>query len=170
MVSIPSGAFNILNEVITDLFEKPITLYYPDKKEECPNCYLSTLGTGTRSISIYKSGGPYPFGRGQPCPYCGGKGYKDIETTERINARIYWNKKDWVSFEAKMKLPDMSIQVIVKEIDLPKIQRSDYIIPEELNIHIYDKQRYRMSGAVRPQGFQQNYQKYYASFWSIIDE
>jgi len=94
MVSIPSGAFNLFNEVVTDIFEKKIDIYYTPKREDCPNCKSSTLGY-SRSISEYVPGGPIPFSRGQQCPYCNGVGHKKIETTEEIPARIYFNRKDW---------------------------------------------------------------------------
>jgi hypothetical protein len=169
MISIPSGAFNILNEVITDLFEKKIDIYYIPKRVDCPNCKSSSLGYG-RSISEYVSGGPIPFTRGQPCPYCNGVGYKEERAVEEIPARIYWQRKDWVSFSAKMNLPEGTIQVVVKEIHLPKLQRADYIIPKELDINQYNGETYRLAGIARPQGFQQNYQRYYATFWSINND
>ena len=82
-IVIPTGVFNVYNEAVT-LFERVATLVYPEKKEQCPNCYLDTLGTRTRSVSVYKAGGPYPFGRGMPCPYCDGRGYKAIEVEEDV--------------------------------------------------------------------------------------
>lgn len=167
MIQIPSGAFNILNEVVGDLFEKPIDIYYPPKREDCPNCKSSTLGYGNRSVSVYVDGGPIPFQRGQPCPWCGGSGYKEIETSEEIKARIYWSRKDWTSLSAKLNLPDGSIEVIVREIDLPKVQRARYIVPKELAIDQYGGDRFVMAGSAKPQGFQQNYQRYYATFWSV---
>ena len=60
-IVIPTGVFNVYNEAV-ELFERTVTLVYPEKKESCPNCYLDTMGTRTRSVSVYKPGGPYPFG------------------------------------------------------------------------------------------------------------
>jgi len=165
MVSIPSGVFNIFNETIQDLFEKPIKVVYPDEKTDCPNCKISTLGTGNRSISIYQSGGPIPFPSGRKCPYCGGSGYQNTASSDNIKARIYWDRNKWMSLSAKMKLPSGSVQVTVREIDLPKVLQAEYIIPRELNIDQYGEQRYIRDGEPRPQGFQQNHQQYYTTYW-----
>ena len=112
-IVIPTGVFNVYNEAVT-LFERVATLVYPEKKEQCPNCYLDTLGTRTRSVSVYKTGGPYPFGRGMPCPYCDGKGYKAIEAEEDVNIRIYWEPRQWKDIGMSINLPEGSIQVISK--------------------------------------------------------
>ena len=92
-ISIPNSVFNTYNEAV-QLFERTAKLVYPEKKENCPNCYLDTMGTRTRSVSFYRTGGPAPFERGMPCPLCDGKGYKMIETTEDIEVRIYWERKN----------------------------------------------------------------------------
>jgi hypothetical protein len=165
MVTIPSGAFNILNEVIGDLFEKPITVVYPAEKTDCPNCKITTLGLN-RSISVYVTGGPIPFPRGRKCPYCNGVGYRDTATSQDIRARIYWNRSKWTSLSAKMNLPEGAIEVLVREIDLPKVLQASYIIPRELNIDDYGEQRFIINGSPKPQGFQQNYQQYYSTFWT----
>jgi len=86
-INIPNSVFTTYNEAVL-LFTRTGRLIYPEKKEECPNCYLDTFGTGGRSISFYKTGGPYPFERGMPCPYCGGKGYKAVESYDDIILRV----------------------------------------------------------------------------------
>ena len=90
-INIPSSVFTTYNEAVL-LFTRTATLVYPEKKEDCPNCIMSNLGTRNRSISIYQPGGPYPFERGMPCPYCGGKGYKAVEVTNDVTLRIYWDR------------------------------------------------------------------------------
>ena len=112
-IVIPTGVFNVYNEAVT-LFERVVTLVYPEKKEQCPNCYLDTMGTRTRSVSVYRSGGPYPFSRGMPCPQCDGKGYKAIEAEEDLNVRIYWEPKQWKDIGAAINLPEGAIQIISK--------------------------------------------------------
>lgn len=169
MVSIPSGAFNIVNEVIQDLFEKPVTLVFPARREDCPNCKLTTMGYG-RSISMYTSGGPIPFERGQPCPWCNGKGYKEIESTEDINARIYRTRGKWRSYDAKMRLPEGSIEIIVRQIDLPKILQAGYLIPRDLNIDDYGEQKFYRAGEAKPSGFPQNHQFYYSLYFTRSSE
>ena len=60
-IVIPTGVFNVYNEAVS-LFERVATVIYPERKEECPNCYLDTMGTRTRSVSVYKADGPAPLG------------------------------------------------------------------------------------------------------------
>ena len=64
-INIPASVFNTYNEAVL-LFTRTATLVYPEKREQCSNCYMDTMGTRNRSISKYRSGGPYPFER--ECP------------------------------------------------------------------------------------------------------
>ena len=165
-IVIPTGVFNVYNEAVT-LFERVATLVYPEKKEQCPNCYLDTLGTRTRSVSVYKTGGPYPFGRGMPCPYCDGRGYKGIEVEEDVNIRIYWEPRQWKDIGMSINLPEGSIQVISKMTDLPKLDKAKYLIPKSYgNISNYHTMQFTKASAAYPQGFKQNPEKYAVTFWT----
>jgi hypothetical protein len=164
-ISIPQSVFTTYNEAVT-LFERTAKLVYPEKKETCSNCYLDTMGTRTRSVSLYRSGGPAPFDRGMPCPLCNGKGYKMIETTEEISLRIYWERKSWVDVGIPLDFPQGSIQTIANMTDLPKIDKAKYLIPTEYgNIASYHTMKFTRSGASFPQGFKQNPTKYVVTFW-----
>lgn len=167
-INIPSSVFDTYNEAV-QFFARTATLIYPEKKEDCPNCRLDTLGTRNRSVSVYVAGGPYPFERGMPCPYCNGKGYKAVETTEDINVRIYWNRKFWVDVGIPIDVADGSIQTIADMRDLPKIEKCKYLIPNYNGIEKYDNGRYQRSGASYPQGFKQNKIKYVVTFWKRAD-
>ena len=168
-INIPASVFTTYNEAVL-LFTRTATLIYPEKKERCPNCYLDTLGTSNRSISIYRAGGPYPFERGMPCPYCGGKGYKAVETTEDVTLRIYWDSKFWIKTDFKIDVPNGAIQTIAKMDDLDKINKAKYLIPNYDGIEKYDQGRYERAGLSYPQGFKQNETKYVVTFWSRADE
>jgi hypothetical protein len=164
-ISIPQSVFTTYNEAV-QLFERAAKLVYPEKKENCPNCYLDTMGTRTRSISVYRSGGPVSFERGMPCPMCNGKGYKLIETTEEIQVRIYWERKNWVDVGIPIDFPQGSIQTIANMTDLPKIDMAKYLIPTEYgNISSYHTMKFTRLGASFPQGFKQNPTKYVVTFW-----
>ena len=167
-INIPSSVFDVYNEAIL-LFTRSATLVYPEKKEDCPNCIMSTMGTSNRSISVYQPGGPYPFERGMPCPYCGGKGYKAIENTDTITLRIYWDRKNWVKTGAEINIPDMGIQTISYMTDLEKINKAKYLIPSYDGIENYDTNAtYEKAGISFPQGFKQNTTKYVVSFWTRV--
>ena len=165
-IVIPTGVFNVYNEAV-ELFERTVKLVYPEKKEQCPNCYLDTMGTRTRSVSVYRSGGPYPFTRGMPCPYCNGKGYKAAEAEENIEVRIYWDAKSFRDIGIPIDLPEGSIQVISKMTDMPKLDKAKYLIPLTYgNISNYTTMQFIRSGAAYPQGFKQTPEKYAVTFWT----
>jgi len=167
-IKIPSSLFKTYNEAVK-LFTRTGRLIYPEVKEECPNCYLDTLGTRNRSISFYKPSGPYPFERGMPCPYCGGKGYKANESTADITLRIYWDRRSWVSTDFKIDVPDGGIQTISYMTDLDKINKAKYLIPLYDGSEKYDEARFQKAGPSFPQGFKQNETKYVVTFWSRAD-
>ncbi len=165
-INIPSGVFDVYNDAIL-LFTRSAKLVYPEFKEDCPNCILGSMGTRNRSVSIYQAGGPYPFERGMPCPYCGGKGYKATESTDTVTLRIYWDRKSWVKTGAEINIPDGGIQTIAYLSDLDKIEKCKYMIPSYDGIENYDTNaRYEKSGTSFPQGFKQNKTKYVVTFWT----
>ena len=167
-IVIPTGVFNVYNEAV-ELFESTVTLVYPEKREQCPNCYMDTMGTRNRSISRYRTGGPYPFERGMPCPYCNGKGYKVSEATDDVTLRIYWDRKGWVDIGVPVDIPEGSIQTIAYMADLPKIERAKYLIPKYDTIESHQTLKYERSGMSYPQGFKQNTTKYVVTFWTRTD-
>ena len=169
-INIPSSVFTTYNEAVL-LFTRTATLVYPEKKEDCPNCIMSNLGTRNRSISIYQPGGPYPFERGMPCPYCGGKGYKAVEVTNDVTLRIYWDRKSWVDVGVPINIPAGSIQTIAYMTDLEKIEKCKYMIPKYDGIQNYDvNARFEKTGMSFPQGFKQNDTKYVVTFWTRASE
>jgi hypothetical protein len=165
-INIPSSVFTTYNEAVL-LFTRTAKLIYPEKKEDCPNCIMSTMGAGGRSISIYQTGGPYPFDRGMPCPYCNGKGYKAIEASDTITLRIYWDRKSWVKTGAEINIPDGGIQTIAYMTDMDKIEKCKYMIPVYDGIEDYDvNAKYEKTGVSFAQGFKQNETKYIVTFWT----
>ena len=169
-INIPSSVFTTYNEAVL-LFTRTATLVYPEKKEDCPNCIMSNMGTRNRSISIYKPGGPYPFDRGMPCPYCGGKGYKAVESTDDITLRIYWDRRSWVDIGVPINIPTGSVQTIAYMTDLEKIEKCKYMIPKYDGIENYDvNAKFEKNGMSFPQGFKQNATKYVVTFWTRASE
>ena len=168
-INIPSTVFDIYNEAIL-LFTRTATLVYPGKRVDCPNCRMDTFGTRTKSVSVYTQGGPIPFERGMPCPYCNGRGYKEQEETEDITTRIYWDKRYWIDVGIPADVPQGSIQTISYMTDLPKIQRANYLIPNSDGIQNYQRNLFQKAGPSYPQGFKQNETKYVVTFWKIAEK
>jgi|688.fasta_scaffold01387_5 hypothetical protein len=161
-LSIPSTVFSIFNEAVDNLWAKPILVVYPEIREECPNCHFN----GHKSNGVYKSGGPYPFDNGSPCPYCNEDGYKMTESSEVITGRIYYNRKEWVDIGIPINIPNAMAQIVLKMTDLPKIQKCKYITPKYYtDIESYQSQSLILAGSYYPQGFTQNSIKYVTTFW-----
>lgn len=163
--SLPASVFTSFNQIVADILEREATLIYPEARQECPNCYMDTFGVQNRSISIYRTGGPYPFDRGQPCPYCNGRGYKAVEDTEIIKLRIYYDKKFFNRIAASLNLPEGSIMTISNMSNLTKIERAKYLIPKYDGIQDYNITKFEKAGPSIPNGFQQNPVKYVTTFW-----
>ena len=64
-IEISSSVFDTYNSAL-NLFTRTATLVYPEKREQCANCYMDTMGTRNRSVSRYQGGGgtiPHSTGR-----------------------------------------------------------------------------------------------------------
>ena len=166
-ISLPDNIFDIFNETVDNIWSRNITLVYPEIREECPNCTFN----GSRSNGVYKTGGPYPFENGFLCPYCEGAGYKMIETTEQIQARIYYSQKEWVKIGPQVQLPNAVAQIVAKITDLPKLQKAKYCIPNYYpEVDNYNNQRLQRVSDFYPQGFLQNPVRYVVTFWNAYNE
>lgn len=126
-IDIPNEIFDIYEDGINALYNntnigETCKIYYPASKAECPNCVFNPYGGGT---NVYKSGGPIGFSFG-PCPVCNGVGFKEVEITENVVLRVYWNPKSWVKMNGIDK-PDGKVQIIGKVENLPKIIRANVV-------------------------------------------
>lgn len=164
-INIPNSIFEIYNDAVT-LFERSAVLYFPESRQECPNCYLNTMGMGGQSMGFYRAGGPEPFDSGLPCPHCGGAGYRSIEETLEIPMRIYWDKKLFMKGGPSIDIPEGAIQTISKLIYFPQLNSCNYIIPKYDGIEEYSPERFFRMGDPYPQGFKQNPIKYIVAYWA----
>lgn len=164
MLNIPQKVFDQFNSVVTNQLEREVTLFYPHKRTECPNCNLVTFHGMSRSVSKYKAGGPNPFSDGMPCPYCGGPGYIEDEVSEIIKARIYIDVKKWEK-NYPIAIPEGSIMTIFKLEYASKVRMADHITIDynDLDGHFTDKM-YRI-GDVYSNSFSLNSTKYATTFW-----
>ena len=166
-LSLPPEAFTLFNDAVDNIWSRPITLIYPEVREECPNCTFN----GFRSNGKYKAGGPYPFEDGGLCPWCEGAGYKMIETTEQIYARIYYSQKEWVKVGPQVQLANAAAQIVAKMTDLSKLQQCKYCIPHYYpGIDNYNNQKLLRISDFYPMGFLQNPVKYVVTYWSTYNE
>ena len=124
-LTIPDGFFDQYYEAVnffidSEYIGRECTIIYPPKRTACVNC-IKPVGTST--TSVYRHGGPAPFNFGG-CPLCGGNGYKEVEFTDTIRLRIYWNRKDWIKVASNIVVADADVMVIGYMSDLPKFNRA----------------------------------------------
>ena len=167
VISLDPNIFNAYNETVENIWNREIILIYPEVRQECPNCTFN----GFRSNGIYKAGGPYPFEDGFPCPWCEGDGFKMIEKTETIKARVYYSKKEWVDVGAQVQVANAAAQIVANIDYLPKLQQCKYCIPHYYpNIDSYNNQKLQRISDFYPQGFLQNPSKYVVTFWQAYSD
>lgn len=126
-MEIPTGFFDKYYEACNlfldnDNIGKNCTLYYTPKKTVCNNCTTSWFG-GV-STNVYKHGGPAPFSG--KCPLCGGNGYSEVEETDTVRLRVYWQKKNWVKIE-NLQYPNADAMIIGYSSDLIKVRQAQEI-------------------------------------------
>jgi hypothetical protein len=166
-LSIDPKIFNVYNEAVENIWNRNIVLIYPEIRQECPNCTFN----GFKSNGVYKTGGPYPFEEGFPCPWCEGTGFKMVESTETIPARVYYSKKDWVNVGAEVQVANAAAQIVANMDYLPKLQQCKYCIPAYYpNIDNYNNLKLRRISDFFPQGFLQNPKKYIVTFWETFND
>ena len=161
-INIPPKVFDKFNEAIL-LFNRTVTLVYPEKRERCPNCITNTIGG--RSINTYRSGGAFPFSRGVLCPLCGGKGVKRIESTEEVEMRVYHNRRDWVNVGVEVDIPTGSVQTIFYMSDYAKVTKAKELL---VDVGKYNKLRFKRMGDPFVQSLKQNPTQYGVVFWERV--
>lgn len=169
MFNIPQKIFDQFNSVITNQLERTVTLYYPQERQECPNCYFSSFKSSSRSVSRYKAGGPMPFDNGMPCPYCNGPGFIEQETTEEIPARIYVDAKKWEK-NFPIVIPEGAIMTIFKLEYVTKVRSSSYCRISYNNLDGHFTDNFYRIGDVYSNSFNLNNVKYATTFWSKNSE
>jgi hypothetical protein len=139
-----------------DLIGRSCTIVYPPRRTSCANCTVRLIGSN--SHNTYRNGGPAPFSFGS-CPLCGGNGYKEVEVTDTIRLRIYWNRADWIKVGG-ISIDNANVMVIGSIIDVPKISRA-------IELHLATSQteaKYRATlvGKPVPHGFGRN--RYFVAY------
>lgn len=161
-LNLPASAFTKLNEAIL-LFNRTCTVVYPDKREKCENCIVNTIGG--RSSNFYRTDGPIPFNRGTNCPLCGGEGFKYIESTESVELRIYYDKKNFIDVGSDADVPNNVIQTVGYMDDYEKLTKAKELL---VDIGKYNQGRYKRITEPYNQGFKQNPTQYVVIFWERV--
>lgn len=113
-------------------------LYFIDKKD-CTNC----------NQNVYDGNIPFT----NLCPFCEGKNYIEIETTEIIRVRYYNNPKNWIKISGVDFISGRA-QIIFYSKDLDKITKSKKI---EIDPASSQNLIYSLSTKCFPHGFGSKY-------------
>ena len=89
-------------------------------------------------------------------------GINEVEKTEDITLKVYWDNRSWIKVGKDIVVPDNSIQTIGYMTDLPKILRAKELIVHK-GIKDYGELRFIRSGEHYPVGLKQD--RYFACFW-----
>ena len=108
---------------------KQCKLIFPSIQTECVNCVWDSMTR--RSMNIYRTGGPIPFGQGNLCSVCGGKGVSfKPEYTENITMILRWNPANFIIKPGNISVPNGFVETDGLISDLPKILQSRVMIAE----------------------------------------
>lgn len=154
-VNIPESVFEKYYDVVDStftIFGVVCQLVYIEKVEQISNTYNNI--PENRSINAHRR--PQPEYRRED------KVIREIEKTEDIKLKVYWDSKSWIKIGGDMVIPDNAIQTIFFATDLDKIMRAKEIIVHK-GIKDMREMRYKKFGEPFPMGLRQN--RYFGCFW-----
>ena len=153
-VNIPESVFTKYYDVVDstfNIFGVTCQLVYIEKVEESSNSYNNI--PSNHSVNAHR--------RPQDNYKRQNKVFRDVEKTEDIKIKVYWDSKSWTK-TAGIVVPENAIQTIFYATDLPKIVRAKELIVHK-DIKDYKEMRFKMSGEPFPMGLRQN--RYFGCFW-----
>jgi len=154
-VTIPQSVFDKYYDVVDstfNIFGVTCQLVYIEKVEEISNSYNNI--PSNNSVNAHR--------RPQDQYKRQNKVFKEVEKTEDLKLKVYWDSKSWVKVGGEIVVPDNAIQTIFYATDLPKIVRAKELIVHK-DIKDYKEMRFKMSGEPFPMGLKQN--RYFGCFW-----
>jgi|TARA_R110000744_G_scaffold96394_3_gene186294 hypothetical protein len=154
-VSIPQSVFDKYFDVVDstfNIFGVTCQLVYLEKVEEISSVYDNI--PDNRSINAHR--------RSQPSYVRENKVIREVEKTEDIKLKVYWDSKSWTKIGADMVIPDGSIQTILFATDLDKIMRAKELIVHK-DIKDLIELRFTKHGEPFPMGLKQK--RYFGCFW-----
>ena len=153
-VNIPESVFTKYYDVVDstfNIFGVTCQLVYIEKVEEISNSYNNI--PSNHSVNAHR--------RPQDNYKRQNKVFRDVEKTEDIKIKVYWDSRSWTK-TAGIVVPENAIQTIFYATDLPKIVRAKELIVHK-DIKDYKEMRFKMSGEPFPMGLRQN--RYFGCFW-----
>jgi hypothetical protein len=153
--SIPQKIFDKYNEIIDATINDlgvDCQLIYVEKVEELDN--PDDNRPENRSIN--------PHRRKKDQYNRDNKTYKEVEKTETIKMKVYWDRKAWLKVGGVLVVPDNSIQTVFFGSDLGKVMRAKQLIAHtEIDDDI--EMKFKKFGEPFPIGFHK--ERYWVCFW-----
>ena len=156
-INVPQSVFDKYYDVIDStytIFGVTCKLVYIETVEEISTSY-DNFPTHN-SINAHRRGGGNPAYRREEVVL------KEVEKTEDIKLKVYWDNRAWIKVSNDIVVPDNSIQTISYMTDLPKILRAKELIVHK-DIEDYGEIRFKRAGEYYPMGLKKN--RYVACFW-----
>ena len=154
-ISIPQSVFDKYYDVVDStftIFGVTCQLVYMETVEEIVNTYNNI--PSNKSINAHR--------RKQEQYVRQNKVIKEVETTEDIKLKVYWDSKSWIKVGGDMVIPDNSVQTIFYATDLGKITRAKELIVHK-DIKDLREMRFTKFGEPFPLGLKQI--RYFGCFW-----
>ena len=159
-IDVPQSVFDKYFEVIDStftIFGVTCQLVFIEKIEEISSSY--------DNFPTHNSINAHRRGPGHPAFVRSSTVLREVEKTEDITMKVYWDSRTWVKTGSDIVVPDGSIQTIGKMPDLPKVLRAKELIVHK-GITDYGEIRFQRTAEHIPLGLKQ--EKYFACFWERV--
>lgn len=154
-INIPDSVFNKYYDVVDstfNIFGVTCELVYIEKVEEISSTFDNI--PENRSVNSHR--------RPQPQYIREDKVIREVEKTEDIKLKVYWDSKSWTKIGGDMIIPEGSIQTIFYATDLDQIMRAKELIVHK-DISTLREMRFKKHGEPFPMGLKQK--RYFGCFW-----
>ena len=155
-ITIPQSVFDKYYDVVDstfNIFGVTCQLVYIDKVEVIDNSYDNI--PDNRSINPHRRPGGGDYKRNN-------KTIKEVEKTEDIKIKVYWDSRNWTKVGGNIVVPSHGIQTIFFATDLPKILRAKELIVHK-TLKELQEMRFKRVGEPFPMGI--GLERYFGCFW-----
>ena len=135
----------LYNETIDSILKEgalsiPCKLKYSGTSQTlCPNCIFDPISK--RSANKFKVSGTVPFGDGQICPVCAGRGLSQSDSEETVHLAVIFDSKYFIKWGSdSIRMPDGIIQTICNSSYINKLKNSSQVIID-VNNSLYNYTR-----------------------------
>lgn len=154
-INIPQSVFDKYNDVIDstfNIFGVTCKLVFIEKVEEISVTYDNvpsnrSINAHRRSTELYRREN---------------KVIKEVEKTEDIKLKVYWDSKNWTKIGGDIVSPNNGIQTIFFATDLDKIMRAKKLI---VHNGIQDQREFTFTKFGEPFPMGLKHDRYFGCFW-----